>query len=68
MTFNYKCDQCGYVLEMDYSLAAEKPESFACICGGTFKRIYEAPAIKFKGSGFYTNDQWSIDEDADDQG
>ena len=56
MTFNYKCDQCGYVLEMDYSLAAEKPESFACICGGTFKRIYEAPAVKFKGSGFYAND------------
>ena len=68
MTFNYKCIQCGYVLEMDYYLAAEKPESFACICGGVFMRVYEVPAIRSKGSGFYTNDPWSKEDDADDQG
>ena len=66
MTYSYKCDQCGYVLIVTYSLSEEKPGDFNCICGGKLRRVYEPPAIKFKGSGFYANDQLNDpDEDLD---
>ncbi len=66
MTYSYKCDQCGYVLIVTYSLSEEKPGDFNCICGGKLRRVYEPPVIQFKGSGFYANDQWNDpDEDLD---
>jgi putative FmdB family regulatory protein len=56
--YEYECPACGNVLliirsihdiEVDYDCPTKG-------CGSTVNRKYEAPAISFKGKGFYTTD------------
>ena len=67
MTYTWKCNQCGTLIDREYKISDEKPETFECECGGTFRRVWRAPAVKYKGDGFYTNDQWQpVEENPDD--
>jgi putative FmdB family regulatory protein len=47
--FDFKCEYCNEVIEIN------EPDSPPCgTCGNTMLRIWSAPAIQFKGSGFYS--------------
>ena len=60
-TYDYRCDTCEHTFELFQSFA-EDPLSTCTIevCNGpgngTVRKIFSAPGISFKGSGFYKND------------
>ena len=49
--FDYSCDTCAVIYE-----TTDTPESIQCTCGGTMTRIWTAPAVVFRGKGFYKTD------------
>tara|TARA_B100000614_G_C14444385_1_gene451627 strand:+ start:406 stop:720 length:315 start_codon:yes stop_codon:yes gene_type:complete len=59
-TYDYRCDACGNVFEVFQSFSEDPlskcPEEN---CAGEVKKIFSAPGISFKGSGFYKNDSRS---------
>lgn len=63
-TYDYRCDTCEHTFELFQSFA-EDPLSTCTIevCNGpgngTVRKIFSAPGISFKGSGFYKNDSRS---------
>ncbi len=53
--YEYRCSNCGNVFEKIQSFNA--PEHLECPkCAGRSERLLSAPAIQFKGSGFYLTD------------
>lgn len=53
--YEYQCQQCGHRFEKIQSFSA--PDEKACPnCGGPVERLISAPAIQFKGAGWYVND------------
>ena len=47
--YDFKCEYCTEVIEINEPIAP------ACgTCGNLMKRIWSAPAVQFKGSGFYS--------------
>ncbi|MFL6427389.1 MAG: FmdB family zinc ribbon protein [Acidobacteriaceae bacterium] len=53
--YEYQCKQCGHRFEKIQSFSA--PEEKVCpSCGGEVERLISAPAIQFKGAGWYVND------------
>ncbi len=54
-TYEYACKACGHTFEIVQSMTDDTltvcPE-----CGGELRKIFAAPAIAFKGSGFYATD------------
>ncbi|MGA2850860.1 MAG: FmdB family zinc ribbon protein [Terracidiphilus sp.] len=53
--YAYRCTQCGHRFEKIQSFAAT-PESVCPKCGGVLERPITAPALSFKGAGWYVND------------
>jgi putative FmdB family regulatory protein len=53
--YEYRCKQCGHQFEKIQSFSA--PELKECpVCQGEVERLLSAPAIQFKGAGWYVND------------
>ena len=53
--YEYKCLKCGKRVEKIEKVAP--PHLKKCpTCGGAVERLMSAPAIQFKGSGWYVND------------
>jgi putative FmdB family regulatory protein len=53
--YEYRCKQCGHQFEKIQSFSA--PEETECpVCHGDIERLISAPAIQFKGAGWYVND------------
>ena len=54
-TYEYRCRACGHGFDIVQSF---KDESLTICpaCGGELRKVYGAPAISFKGSGFYATD------------
>jgi putative FmdB family regulatory protein len=53
--YEYKCIKCGHRFERIENVAA--PETRKCSkCGAKAERMFAAPAIQFKGSGWYVTD------------
>lgn len=53
--YEYRCKQCGHQFEKIQSFSA--PEEKECpVCKGELEKLISAPAIQFKGSGWYVND------------
>jgi len=54
-TYEYVCKSCGHTFETVHSMTDDAltvcPE-----CGGELRKVFGAPAIAFKGSGFYATD------------
>ena len=52
-TYEYRCDDCRalYVLSRNVN---ERDDNVECVCGSEARRIYNDPAIKFNGTGFYS--------------
>jgi putative FmdB family regulatory protein len=53
--YEYQCQECGeraeHVQRFD-----DPPFTICGSCGGPLKKLFSAPAIQFKGSGFYLTD------------
>jgi putative FmdB family regulatory protein len=54
-TYDYVCQGCSYRFEMKQSIK-DDPIATCSRCGRSVKRIISAPAIMFKGSGWYVTD------------
>ena len=53
--YEYKCATCGERVEI-IQRVSDPPYSHCPKCGGEMKKQLSAPAIQFKGSGFYKTD------------
>ena len=57
-TYEYRCRDCGHSFDIVQKMSDDKlthcPE-----CGGELRKVFTAPAISFKGSGFYATDHGS---------
>lgn len=54
-TYDYKCHRCGSVFEVKQRFSDE-PLTTHEQCGGDLERLISAPALQFKGSGWYITD------------
>jgi putative FmdB family regulatory protein len=53
--YEYRCKACGHQFEKIQSFSA--PEEKECpVCKGEVERLLSAPAVQFKGSGWYVTD------------
>jgi putative FmdB family regulatory protein len=53
--YEYQCQSCGEVVEILQNFS-DPPYRHCPKCGGDMKKLFSAPAIQFKGSGFYKTD------------
>ena len=53
--YEYKCEKCGDVFEVMQKFS-DQPLQVHHNCGGSVERLLSAPALQFKGSGFYITD------------
>ena len=53
--FEYACEACGHTFEILQKFSDPPPAECAS-CGGNVERLISAPAIQFKGSGWYVTD------------
>lgn len=53
--YEYQCVQCNERVEIIQRLS-DPPHSECGKCGGEMKKLLSAPAIQFKGSGWYKTD------------
>ncbi len=53
--YEYQCKKCGFVFEQIQKFS--DPEVRKCPqCKGAVERLLSAPAVQFKGSGWYVTD------------
>ncbi len=53
--YEYQCDGCGSVFEVMQKFS-DTPLTVHEQCGGQVHRLLSAPALQFKGSGWYITD------------
>jgi putative FmdB family regulatory protein len=53
--YDYRCHQCGEVFEVRQKFADEILQTHEG-CGGVLERLISAPALQFKGTGWYVTD------------
>jgi putative FmdB family regulatory protein len=53
--YEYKCGKCGHRFEKIESMSASVTKKCPK-CGAKAERMFAAPAIQFKGSGWYVTD------------
>jgi putative FmdB family regulatory protein len=53
--YEYKCDRCGDVFEVIEKFS-DPPLQEHPSCGGHVERLLSAPALQFKGTGWYVTD------------
>ena len=53
--YEYQCKKCGVTVEAMQKLT-DKPLTKCRECGGRLEKLLSAPAIQFKGSGWYVTD------------
>ena len=58
MIYGYKC-KCGSTIEIERSMHEEALAPLCIDCHETMTRVWDTPAITFKGAGFYKTDNQS---------
>ncbi len=53
--YEYQCENCGERVEIIQKIS-DPPYEHCPKCGGPMRKLFSAPAIQFKGSGFYKTD------------
>jgi putative FmdB family regulatory protein len=53
--YEYKCHKCGQKFEVRRRISAEPLKTHAD-CGGEVEQLISAPALHFKGTGWYVTD------------
>jgi putative FmdB family regulatory protein len=62
--YEYECDACGHRFEK-IRMYSDPPLNECPKCGSTVHKLQSAPAIQFKGTGFYITDYAKKDSGAD---
>jgi len=62
--YEYQCTQCNDRTEVIQKFT-DPPYAVCTKCGGEVKKLMSAPAIQFKGSGFYKTDYASASSKAE---
>jgi putative FmdB family regulatory protein len=62
--YEYQCTNCNNRTEVIQKFT-DPPYAACTKCGGEVRKLASAPAIQFKGSGFYKNDYASAASKAD---
>jgi len=55
-TYSYKCTECDHQFDTVHSMSAESLKDCPECSQETLRKVIFAPAISFKGSGFYVTD------------
>ena len=50
-TYEYRCCDCGHTFDVVQAMSDETL-TVCPVCGGALRKVFAAPAISFKGSGF----------------
>ncbi len=53
--YEYQCQKCGHRFEKIQKFS-DKPVKKCPECGGPVEQVTSAPAVQFKGSGWYVTD------------
>src|SRR5437879_11421765 len=53
--YEYECKKCGHRFEKILKFS-DKPMKKCPDCGGAVEQLISAPAVQFKGSGWYVTD------------
>jgi len=53
--YEYQCEVCGHHFEVIQKFS-EEPVTSCVACTGPVRRVLSAPALVFKGTGWYVND------------
>jgi len=53
--YEYECESCGATFEVIQKFTDHSVDTCRT-CGGTVRRLLSAPAIQFKGTGWYITD------------
>jgi len=53
--YEYRCESCGHTFEVIQRFS-DPPVSACQMCGGPVLKVLSAPAIQFKGTGWYITD------------
>ncbi len=53
--YEYQCQKCGHRFEKIQKFS-DKPVKKCPECGGPVEQVISAPAVQFKGSGWYVTD------------
>lgn len=53
--YEYRCEQCRELIEV-LQRYSDDPLTVCEKCGGDLRRLISAPAVQFKGSGWYVTD------------
>lgn len=53
--YEYRCETCGELVEI-LQRTGDPPPSECARCGGSMRKLLSAPALQFKGSGWYVTD------------
>ena len=53
--YEYECQKCKERTEV-FQKFSDKPRTKCGTCGGRLEKVISAPAIQFKGSGWYVTD------------
>lgn len=53
--YEYQCEVCGHHFEVIQKFS-EEPVTSCVACAGPVRRVLSAPALVFKGTGWYVND------------
>ncbi len=53
--YEYQCSSCGHRFERIERVSGQ-PETVCSACGERARRLLSAPALQFKGSGWYVTD------------
>jgi len=61
--YEFRCESCGHETEMIMAFSDPLPTTCEA-CGGALKKLLSAPAVQFKGSGFYLTDYGRSGSDA----
>ena len=62
--YEFRCESCGH--ETETIMLFSDPLPTICeSCGGPLKKLLSAPAVQFKGSGFYLTDYGRSGSSAD---
>jgi putative FmdB family regulatory protein len=53
--YEYECTKCGHLTEL-LQRHGDPPLESCPQCGGTVRKLFSAPAVQFKGTGWYVTD------------
>jgi putative FmdB family regulatory protein len=54
--YEYQCAKCGHRFERMRQKFSDPPAKKCPQCGGRVQQLMSAPAVQFKGSGWYATD------------